>query len=727
MAGKAPHEPPLSSEKSSSATEGREAALQVRASLRARLQEAEEILRAIREGEVDALAIHGNRGPSVRMLSGAEHPYSVLVEAMSEGALTLTPEGRILFSNAAFVRLAGAALEQLLQHDIQRYVEPADLPLLAALLKRGVKENSQGELRLLIGEQQIPVLLSLSALDLDGLPCVCMIVTDLREQKRKQQVLASERLTNSILDQATEAIIVCDLQGTITRANQRAQSLCGYNPQLAVFDEAFPLYTPPPDLSSTTPITGARVSIADVLHGAAYSGREVVLQRGSDHPPLSMLLSAGPVRSPENQIIGCVVNLMDITARKQAEQAQAELLRREQRAHAQAQAANQAKDVFLATLSHELRTPLSAVLGWVRLLRDGQTPQLIEKAVNVIERNARIQAQLIDDILDISRIVSGKISLQTRIVNLCAVAAAAFESVRMAAESKGITLRSLLPDEPLLVSGDTGRLQQVIWNLLSNATKFTPKGGTIEVRLAAVDQSVAVTVADNGQGISADFLPYVFDRFRQADGSTTRIHGGLGLGLAIARYIVEAHGGTVEVTSPGANQGSTFVVRLPRAQATGGGGKATEVGATPPGGSPIAGGAAQQTLLLGLRVLLVDDQPDMLSFLAMELQRHGAQVATAGSVAMARRLLAERPPDVLISDIAMPGSDGYHLVHELREREAAARVEHSIPAIALSALARTTDAEAALHAGFQRHLAKPVDIAELVHAVAELGAPRRQA
>lgn len=697
------------------------------ASLRTRLQAAEDILRAIRQGEIDALAIHSQRGPQIHTLSGAEHPYRILVETMNEGAVTLTADGKILYGNPAFSRLVGIEQELPAHSEMQRFIEPEDQPLLEALLKRGIKEHSKGELRLRVNGVTVPVLLSLSALNLNELPCACLVVTDLREQKRNHAVLASEQLTNSILDQAAEAIIVCDPAGLVTRANQKAQSLCGFNPLLAVFDEAFPLYLPLPGFDGQGISAGTPMTIAAVLGGRAYDRLEVGLQFNGQPTGRSMLLSAVPLRSAANQILGCVVNLIDITDRKEAEHAQAELLRREQQARDEAQAANQAKDVFLATLSHELRTPLSAVLGWVSLLRKNPIPSIVEKATAIIERNALIQAQLIDDILDISRIVSGKIALGMSIVNLTEVTNAAVESVRLSAEAKGLTLRTTLGDDTPLVLGDAGRLQQVLWNLLSNATKFTPQGGLIEVRLDGNQHHLVVSVSDTGRGIEADFLPYVFDRFRQADGSTTRMQGGLGLGLAIVRYLVEAHGGTVTVASPGEGRGSTFSVQLPRAAHRG-------VDVAPPAGGTAA--TAQMSsatkaepsaeLLTGLRVLIVDDQSDTLSFLAMALQWQGAQVSTADSAAAALKLLEQESFDVLISDIAMPGTDGYQLLAELRARETARQVNPGIPAIAVTAFARTTEVQEALHAGFQRHITKPVNVAELVAAVAALGRGHQQ-
>ncbi len=697
---------------------------QLSASLSARLHDAEEILRAIREGEIDALAILSERGPSVHTLSGSEHPYRVLVETMGEGAATLTVEGRILFHNPALARLLGLPPEEITGSPIQRFISPDDLPPFQALLKRGTKDGSKGEVSLVTDNAVVPVLMSVSPLELSDLHYTCLIITDLREQKRNQEILASERLTNSILDQAAEAIVVCNPSGQITRANKRAQALCGTNPVLSSFDECFPLYP-----AATTPDgipSGPPLSVMDVLHGRTYTSYEVVLGSKGTTSTRPLLLSAGPLQAADASILGCVVHLIDISERKQAERAQAELLHREQQALAEARMANQAKDVFLATLSHELRTPLSAVLGWVRLLKEADSERIAKHAVEVIERNANAQAKLIDDILDISRIISGKIELEIQVLNLTSVLKVALESARPAAEAKELVLTSHFSNPEMLVHGDAARLQQVIWNLLSNATKFTPRGGSIDVRLDRDPYNFILTVADSGQGIAADFLPFVFDRFRQADGSISRRHGGLGLGLAIVRHLIEMHGGSVQATSDGEGCGSRFTVWLPRAIRSSP--SAKMMGAVSGKFLRISTQSEPQSetdaALRDISVLIVDDQPDTLGFLALALQQQGAQVQTASSAEEALQILAENSIDVLISDIAMPGDDGYRLIQKLRAREAEQIGRPGIPAIALTAFARATDAENAIYAGFERHLSKPVDIAKLITAVAGLAKSR---
>ena len=398
----------------------------------------------------------------------------------------------------------------------------------------------------------------------------------------------------------------------------------------------------------------------------------------------------------------------------------ATLYRQAGQAREQAEAANRAKDEFLATVSHELRTPLNAILGWAQLLQtDGITPERQNRGLETIVRNARLQSQLIDDLLDVSRIVSGKMRLDVRPTDLVPVVDAALEAVRPAAEAKQIALRRLLDPLAGPVVGDPARLQQVVWNLLANAVKFTPKGGAAEVRLERVNSHVEIIVADNGAGISPAFLPHVFDRFRQLDGSTTRQYGGLGLGLAIVRHLVELHGGTVRVKSPGEGQGSTFVVVLPVSVAH----------LTPSDGvrvHPRAEPAEEEDPcrtdpgldLRGIRVLVVDDEADARETLREILEHCNAEVLTAGSAGEALDMLPRWRPDVLLSDVGMPEEDGYDLIR--RVRELPAEDGGRTPAAALTAFARGEDRLRALRAGFQMHVAKPVEVQELAAVVASL-------
>jgi signal transduction histidine kinase/DNA-binding response OmpR family regulator len=385
------------------------------------------------------------------------------------------------------------------------------------------------------------------------------------------------------------------------------------------------------------------------------------------------------------------------------------------RLYSDAQDANRLKDEFLATVSHELRTPLTAMLGWAQMLQGGTLDEATaRRAIASIERNAKFQAHLIEDLLDISRISTGKLRLDTRPVELAQIIEASLDSVRPAADAKNIRLRRVLDWKAGLVSGDPDRLQQVVWNLLSNAIKFTPRGGLVEVALQRKDSQVQVAVTDNGQGISPEFLPYMFDLFRQADSSITRSHGGLGLGLAIVKHLVEMHGGTVQATSPGDGQGATFAVTFPLA----GVGMSDEGGID---GDLIRAGnraaeLSQAPELTGLSVLVVDDEPETRELLIEVLSKCGADVRACSSADDALETLKHWKADVLISDIGMPGEDGYELIRKVRamDPEQGGR----IPAVALTAYARGEDRLRALSAGFQMHVAKPVEPAELAAVVA---------
>jgi PAS domain S-box-containing protein len=409
---------------------------------------------------------------------------------------------------------------------------------------------------------------------------------------------------------------------------------------------------------------------------------------------------------------GVVALVADVTERRQAESERARLLLAEQEARADAETANRTKDEFLATLSHELRTPLNAILGWAQLLRIGGLPQdELTHGLETIERNAKVQAQLIEDLLDLSRIISGKLRLEMRPIDLPTVLAAALDSVRPAAEAKSIRIVPLLDAAASPVLGDAGRLQQVVWNLLSNAIKFTPARGTVELVLQRLGGRAEIIVSDTGMGIKPDFLPHVFERLRQADSSSTRRHGGLGLGLAIARHLIESHGGTIEARSAGENRGATFIVSLPLSLNA-------VVKTTEPDVSDSDTGLGPRRRLEGVRVLVVDDEPDARELVSRALQRDGADVLAASSAAEALGAIDELNPDVLVSDIAMPGEDGYELIRQLRSRERS-HGRH-LPAVALTAYARKEDRERALRAGYQEHLAKPVEPAQLTAVVANL-------
>jgi signal transduction histidine kinase len=389
----------------------------------------------------------------------------------------------------------------------------------------------------------------------------------------------------------------------------------------------------------------------------------------------------------------------EVVERRRAEQERAQLLVREREA-------NRLKDEFLATLSHELRTPLNAILGWTKLLRGkALPPEAVDRALEKVERNAQAQARLVEDLLEVSRITTGKLRLEVRAFDLVALAGTAIDTIRPAAEVRGITIERRFESGSLPTAGDPDRLQQVIWNLLSNAVKFTPPGGTVTLTLARRSEVDEMTVSDTGIGIDPAFLPNVFDSFRQADATATRAHGGLGLGLSIVRHLVEVHGGTVAARSQGRDQGATFTVRLPVRDLT------RDWGMGSPGASVAPG------VLSGFTIVAVDDDEDTRDLLQSVLQTAGARVHAAESAVVALALCLAERPDALVSDIAMPGRDGYSLMQDLR-----AQLGSAVPrvAVALSAYAAPADRERSLAAGYQGHVAKPFDPADLVHTLRDL-------
>jgi PAS domain S-box-containing protein len=408
---------------------------------------------------------------------------------------------------------------------------------------------------------------------------------------------------------------------------------------------------------------------------------------------------------------------LEITELKNTQEERERLLVNEKNLRARAEAANRMKDEFLATVSHELRTPLNAILGWTTLLRRGHLDATgVSKALEIVERNAKSQTKLIEDLLDISRIISGQLKLDVQTLDLSGVIRAAIESISPAAEAKQIKLTALLDDAAGPVWGDPQRLQQIAWNLLSNAIKFTPKGGQVQAQLARVASQVEFVVSDTGQGINATFLPHVFERFAQEDLSSKRRHGGLGLGLAIVRQLVELHGGEVSCESEGEGKGSTFRVTLPIMLA---------LRKTLPLDRPLAVDAdrakvSSHPLLNGLNVLVVDDERDARELLAELLGAHGVTVQLAASAVEALAMLKNRRPDVLISDIGMPETDGYELLRELRRNELKTQLKAQLPALALTAYATPEDRMRALQSGFQMHLAKPVDPEELATVLESL-------
>lgn len=959
--------------------------------LEARLQEAEETLRAIRSGEVDALVISGPEGEQIYTLKTAEHPYRVLVEAMGEGAVTLSHEGTILYCNQSFAALLKRPSERVVGATFSQFISLADQLRFEVLLQQSQTKSAKSEVTLIAGDEtEIPTHLSLSPLPLDDLQGVSIVVTDLTEQKRQQELIASERLLRSILEQAAEATIVCDEHGQIIHASRRATELCGASPVLRAFDEMLPLIKAFPaefSVEACEEETSApgRLTFCDILESQELRGVEAILRR-PDGQVVDLLLSAGRVLNLKGEMLGCVVTLIDITERKRAEAAlhdsearlraifdgtyefigllspagtvleanrsalhwidstreeivgkhfgdtpwwtntpgasetvrqaiqhaasgesvrqevplcnpkgelavfdfslhpicdeqgtvtllvpegrditdrvaasreierryrdgikltkinralvgtfefeqvtelicnaareltgadgatfvlregervryvaesaiaplwkgqdfpieccisgwamlhaetaiieniyaddripaeayhptfvksllmtpvgpgtpvasigvywahqykantyEVELLQslasaadlalagvrayeQARQAWAEAEQANRLKDEFLATLSHELRNPLNSIVGYADVLlrsREAKQVPLIQQAAETIHRNAAAQTQLVNDLLDLSRLQTGKLAIDRQPLPLATLVGDAVESVRKQAAAQGLELAIDFPGEHLVVLADPVRVQQIIWNLVNNAVKFTPKGGQVSVRLSREGNHAQLVIEDTGQGIEADFLPHVFEMFRQSNAGTTRTHGGMGIGLALVKQLAELHGGRVEASSAGPGLGARFTVWLPLHKAA----NAVQPAALKPNNG---------NGLPGARILVVDDSQDSLEMLSFLLVNEGAMVTTATNGKEGLQIARDAEFDLIISDISMPVMDGYDLLKNLRTDQ---RRYASIPAIALTGFGRDEDVERARQAGFTTHLTKPLDFDHLL-------------
>jgi PAS domain S-box-containing protein len=541
---------------------------------------------------------------------------------------------------------------------------------------------------------------------------------DITDLKRTEEALreSQERLTG-LINSAMDAVITVNEEQRIVLFNPAAERMFGC-PAAEALGSPLERFIPAEfrvahcqhiERFGQLGVTARRMDALGILSGLRASGQEFPIEASISH------VEVGGKRL-------FTVILRDITERKEAEAERERLFAQEQRARALAEAATLAKDEFLSVVSHELRTPLNAILGYTRITRTrAHDPVQVARNCDVIERNAKMQQQLIEDLLDTARIMSGKLKLEIAPTDLRLVLEDALTVVQPIAEAKRIELVTQLNDEPPIILGDAARLQQIAWNLLQNAVKFTPEGGRVELRLAADSRHLRFMVSDTGKGIEPEFLPHVFDRFSQQDGSSRRRHGGLGLGLALVKQLVELHGGTISVTSAGIDQGSTFTVTLPL--------RAPQILAPRPPRvfaqvhtGPEAIPLTDVPRLDGVRVLLVEDQEEARQLLADTLKECGAVVTAAASGPAARLCLAEASFDVLVCDIAMPEEDGYEVLRRLRaqEEERGLAISQRLPAIALTALARAEDRLRALTAGFQMHVAKPVEMAELITVIASL-------
>ena len=517
--------------------------------------------------------------------------------------------------------------------------------------------------------------------------------------------LSPEHFLSAIVDSSDDAIISKDLNGFITTWNRGAERIFGYASAEMVGKHVSLLI--PKDRQEEEPMI-----LEQLKRGERVDHFETKRVR-KDGTVVEISLTISPVRNADGQIVGASKIARDITLQKSAIEALA-------RATEEAARQSRMKDEFLATLSHELRTPLQSILGWVQLLlAEDADPAETREGLRIIDRNAQSQQRIIEDLLDMNRILSGKVRLDVQRVELAPVLEAAMETVRPAANAKGIKMHAVLDELSKPVSGDPQRLQQIFWNILSNAIKFTPRGGRVEVILQRVNSHFEVCVSDNGIGINEEFLPHVFDRFRQADASSTRSHSGLGLGLAIVKHLTELHGGTVFAKSPGAGRGSTFAVLLPVAAL-----KDEQSPGFRSFSKELQGTAALPLPRLdGISVLVVDDDGDSRDLIARALSKAGAVVTTAGSADECFARIDLAMPDLLVSDIGMPEKDGYTLIEEIRSRPS--QRGGKIPAVALTAYTRVEDRIRALCAGFQILLPKPVDTLELVVTLATIAKQSR--
>lgn len=517
---------------------------------------------------------------------------------------------------------------------------------------------------------------------------------------------------SAIIESAEDAIISKTLDGVITSWNKGAQRIFGYTAD-EIIGKPVTILIPADHMDEEPKI------LARLRKGERIEHYETVRAR-KDGTLVNISLTVSPIRGPGGQIIGASKIARDITERKEAEEERERLFALEQQARSAAEEANRLKDEFLATVSHELRTPLTSILGYSKMLCTGMLGEKeTAHAVDAIERNARAQAQIVNDILEVSSIITGKLRLDLRQISPIPAVESAIDAIRPTVGAKGVHLMVSLDPSAGPIMIDPDRLQQIAWNLLSNAVKFTPAGGRIEIRLERLDGQVQLKVSDTGIGISPDFLPFVFDRFRQADSSTTRTHGGLGLGLALVRYLAELHGGTVEAESQGEGHGATFIVTFPLAVSdSADAASSQDLAQDPQSSSPEEPTSGSYPKLEGLRVLVVDDEEDTRRMLKVLFEKCGAEVRTATSALEALKVFEQWSPGVMVCDIGMPNEDGYSLMRQVRAAEAGR--EEQTPALALTGYARSEDRIQALSAGYQMHLAKPINLLELTATVATL-------
>jgi PAS domain S-box-containing protein len=658
-------------------------------------------------------------------LRQSEERFKLLVESVRDYAIfMLDVEGYVLTWNAGAERFKGYKAKEIIGQHFSRFY-PADalargLPAheLEVASKVGVFEDEGWRVRkdgTLFWANVVITAMRTAQGELVGFSKVTRDLTQRRGHE--EDLRRSEERFRLLVEGVSEyAIFMLDPNGLVSSWNAGAQRIKGYTAS-EIIGQHFSVFYPPEAKESHWP--------EHELQVAAEKGSftDVGWRLRKDGTTFWASVSLSALRDDAGQLLGFAKLTRDLTESKRVEAMEIATLQREEMLDAErnarmsAQRSMRLKDEFLATLSHELRTPLSAILGWTQILLREDTPKgpaEQKRAVEVIDRNARAQVRLIDDLLDLSRIMTGKLRLDLQQIPLSTVVEAAVDSARPAAENKGVRLRAMLSSGNDVVSGDGTRLQQVVWNLLTNAIKFTPKGGQIQVLLQRINSHLELSVSDTGIGIPAHYLPQVFDRFSQKDSSTTRTFGGLGLGLAICKQLVELHGGVIRAASDGEGSGSTFFVELPVSitHLTD-----RETPRIHPTTETQPGEMASLPRLDGVHVFAVDDEPDARELLRTVLQDQGATVTSFSSADEALTALKTSKPSILICDVGMPKTDGYQLIRTLRAEEARGS---RIPALALTAFARAEDRKRSLVAGYQAHLAKPFDVGELILLVADL-------
>jgi PAS domain S-box-containing protein len=754
--------------------------------LQRRLEEAEETLRAIREGEVDALVVEAPEGEVVYTLAGADYPYRLMIDEMNEGAVSVSPDSFILYSNRNFTGILGlreASVSNASGVPFGDYIVPEMREQFLEDLQHAREQSVRREYTLSPGNgKQVPVLMSFAKLQ-PQTNTIGIVITDLTAQKaleeklrqaksgleeqvaeRTKELRESEARLFGILEHsAADLKAMRRLNEIGTRCAKEGHDVGGclkeiLNVAIEIsaadkghiqlrdqdsgqltfaaqkgFDESFrDFFTNARDGNSAWGMameSHQRVVVEDITESEIYAGK----------PSLSMMLHADvravqsvPLLSSSGNLLGTIsthfsephrpseqeLRLMDLLARqtadylerKQVEEEREQLLAREHELRQTAEDANRLKDEFLAIMSHELRNPLNVILGYAELLLrtdEIKKSDSLRRMADAVKRNAVAQSKLIRDLLDLSRLRSGKLELNRENVSPVASIENAIETVRLDAESKGIDIEVTAPDDVMFVRADPVRLEQIIWNLLNNSVKFTPSGGRISVRLEEDADEIVLTVSDNGQGIDPSFLPHIFEIFRQADASTNRSQQGMGIGLAVVQQLVELHGGSVTADSGGTGKGATFTIRLPRS-----------VNTRTPLAPVVDLGIGS---LSGLNVLVVDDSEDTTEMVRHLLEIGGASVSAATSGREALRIARQKQFDVVLSDISMPGMDGFEFLSKLRKIPG----KKDLPAVALTGFGRPEDVQRACNEGFYAHLTKPFDIQTLARLLQNM--PRRPA